>query len=153
MKVTNYSITFLDDIFYPPIKCRFPIMLKCYSVLSNFNGIWLCDFSKRNPISVFIFPENFYTRNFSCDHRSLTACRGLCKAVVTRNINIFVTYEVFSFFKMATFPYISIGHVVGKTLADYKHGRPLTVLPRSRSQLPRGLPLNGVPRGGVSSQW
>ena len=41
---------------------------------------------------------------------------------------------------------------VGKTLAGYKHGRPLTVLPRSISRLPRGLPLNGVPCGGVPSQ-
>ena len=38
---------------------------------------------------------------------------------------------------------------VGKTLVDYKHGRPLPVLPRIRSRLPRGIPLNGVPRGGV----
>ena len=41
---------------------------------------------------------------------------------------------------------------VGKTLAGYKHGRPLPVLPRIRSRLPSGLPLNGVPHGGVPSQ-
>ena len=45
-----------------------------------------------------------------------------------------------------------LGGCVGKTLAEYKHGRPLPVLPRSRSRLPRGLPLNGVPHGGVPSQ-
>ena len=38
---------------------------------------------------------------------------------------------------------------VGKTLAGYKHGRPLPVLLRNRSRLPQGLPLNGVPGGGV----
>ena len=41
---------------------------------------------------------------------------------------------------------------VGKTLAGYKRGRPLPVLTRSRSRLPRGIPLNGVPHGGVPSQ-
>ena len=41
---------------------------------------------------------------------------------------------------------------VGKTLSGYKHRRPLPVLPISRSQLPCGIPLNGVPRGGVPSQ-
>ena len=40
---------------------------------------------------------------------------------------------------------------VGKTLAGYKHGRPPPVLPRNRSRLPHGPPLNGVPRGGVPS--
>ena len=40
---------------------------------------------------------------------------------------------------------------VGKTLAGYKNGRTLPVLPRKRSQLPQGLPLNGVPGGGVPS--
>ena len=40
---------------------------------------------------------------------------------------------------------------VGKTLSGYKHGRPLTVLPRNRSRLPQGLLLNGVPGGGVPS--
>ena len=40
---------------------------------------------------------------------------------------------------------------VWEKLAGYKHGRPLPVLPRNRSQLPHGLPLNGVPRGGVPS--
>ena len=43
-------------------------------------------------------------------------------------------------------------YYVGKTLAGYKCGRPLTVLPRSISQLPRGLPINGVPCSGVPSQ-
>ena len=38
---------------------------------------------------------------------------------------------------------------VGKTLAGYKHGRPLPVLPRNISRLPQGLSLNGVPGGGV----
>ena len=38
---------------------------------------------------------------------------------------------------------------VGKTLAGYKHGRPLPVLPRSRSRRPCGISVNGVPRGGV----
>ena len=42
---------------------------------------------------------------------------------------------------------------VGKTLAGYKRGRPLPVLTRSRSRLPRGLPLNGVPCGGVPSHY
>ena len=41
---------------------------------------------------------------------------------------------------------------VGKILAGYKHGRPLPELPRRKSLLPRGTPLNGVPRGGVTSQ-
>ena len=41
---------------------------------------------------------------------------------------------------------------VWKTMAGYKHGLPLPVLPRSRSRLPRGIPLNGVSRGGVQSQ-
>ena len=40
---------------------------------------------------------------------------------------------------------------VGKTLAGYKHGRPLPMLPRNRSRLPQGPPLNGVPGGGVPS--
>ena len=40
---------------------------------------------------------------------------------------------------------------VGKTLKGYKHGQPLPVLPRNRSQLPQGLSLNGVPGGGVPS--
>ena len=40
---------------------------------------------------------------------------------------------------------------VVKILVGYKHGRPLTVLPRNRSRLPQGLPLNGVPGGGVPS--
>ena len=48
---------------------------------------------------------------------------------------------------------ITVQHVllVGKTLAGYKLGRPLSVLPRNRSRLPQGLPLNGVPRGGDPS--
>ena len=41
---------------------------------------------------------------------------------------------------------------VDKTLAGYKRGLPLPVIPRSRSRLSRGLPINGVPRGGVPSQ-
>ena len=41
---------------------------------------------------------------------------------------------------------------VGKTLAGYKHGRPLPVLPRIRTRLTRGTPLNGVPHGGVPIQ-
>ena len=39
---------------------------------------------------------------------------------------------------------------VGKTLAGYKRGRPLPVLPRIRSRLPHGT--QEVPRGGVPSQ-
>ena len=39
---------------------------------------------------------------------------------------------------------------VGKALAGYKRGRPLPVLPRIRSRLPRGT--QEVPRGGVPSQ-
>ena len=35
--------------------------------------------------------------------------------------------------------------------ADYKHRRPLPVLPINRSRLPQGLPLNVVPGGGVPS--
>ena len=38
---------------------------------------------------------------------------------------------------------------VGKTLAGYKHGRPLPVLPRNISQLSQRLPLNGVPGVGL----
>ena len=45
-----------------------------------------------------------------------------------------------------------LGGCVGKTLAGYKHGRPLPVIPRSRSRLPQGLPIHGVPRGGVPRQ-
>ena len=41
--------------------------------------------------------------------------------------------------------------VVGKTMAGYKHGRPMPVLPRKRSRLPQGIPLNGVPDGGMTS--
>ena len=44
---------------------------------------------------------------------------------------------------------IDLRGCVGKNLVGYKHGRPLPVLPRNRSQLPHGPPLNGVPRGGV----
>ena len=40
----------------------------------------------------------------------------------------------------------------GKTLTGYKRGRPLPVLTRSISCLPRGLSLTGVPRGGAPSQ-
>ena len=40
---------------------------------------------------------------------------------------------------------------VGKTLAGYNHGSPLPVLPRNKSQLPHGLPFNGVPYGGLPS--
>ena len=40
---------------------------------------------------------------------------------------------------------------VGKPLAGYKNGLPLPVLPRTRSRLPQGIPLNGVPCGGVPS--
>ena len=39
---------------------------------------------------------------------------------------------------------------VGKTLAGYKRGRPLPVLPRIRPRLPRGT--RQVPRDGVTSQ-
>ena len=40
---------------------------------------------------------------------------------------------------------------VGKTLAGYKHGLPLPVLPWTRSRLPQGLLLNGFPCVGVPS--
>ena len=40
---------------------------------------------------------------------------------------------------------------VGKTLAGYKRGRPLPVLPRIRPQLTRGT--QRVPRVSVSSQY
>ena len=40
---------------------------------------------------------------------------------------------------------------VGKTLAGYKHGRPLPVFSRNRSRLPQEILLNGVPGGGVPS--
>ena len=43
------------------------------------------------------------------------------------------------------------GTDVGKTMAGYTHGRPLPVIPRIRSRLPQGLPLNVVPGGGVPS--
>ena len=46
---------------------------------------------------------------------------------------------------------LKIGHV-GKKLAGYKCWRPLPVLPMNISLLPCGLPINGVPRGGVPSQ-
>ena len=38
---------------------------------------------------------------------------------------------------------------VGKTMAGYKHGQPLPVLPRNTSRLPQGPPFNGVPGGGM----
>ena len=40
---------------------------------------------------------------------------------------------------------------VRKTLAGYKRGRPLPVLPRIRSRLPREIPTYEVPCGGVPS--
>ena len=46
---------------------------------------------------------------------------------------------------------IDMRECVGKTLVGYKNGRPLPVLPRNRSRLHHGLPLNVVPRGGVPS--
>ena len=51
-----------------------------------------------------------------------------------------------------TFYFLVCVHNVRKTLTGYKRERPLPVLTRSRSRLPRGIPLNGVPHGGVPSQ-
>ena len=110
MKLTNNSITFIDDFLYPPIKCRPLIMLKLYSGFSNFNRIWLFDLRKRNPISGFIFPANFDIRTFSCGHMILTAQQGFCKALLKRNSNWFVTFEVLYFLNKSSVPSIAIGH-------------------------------------------
>ena len=73
MKPTNHSITFIDGFLYPPIKCRFPLMIKFYSGFSNLKGIILLDFSKRDPIKRFIFQGTFNIPTFCCNLRRLTA--------------------------------------------------------------------------------
>ena len=111
LNLTNQLITFLDEFSYLTIKWSFTIILKLCNGFSNFNGILLFDFSKKNPISRFIFPENFDIPSFSCDHRTLTAWQGFYNALVKRNSNLFFTSEVFYLFNNSIVPYIGIGHV------------------------------------------
>ena len=99
--------------------------------------------------SPFSFIENYFATPRGTTPAFLKFFRDL---IVRGNVHpwsISLLMAIFSAAALST-DWDDLWFPVGKTMVGYKRGRPLPVLPRIRSRLPRGT--QELPQGGVPSQ-